>query len=85
MKDDVCYYRHNYARMGTFLLAKVRRDMTKTILPYNNDIVKFHTDGFISKIPINDIDKGNELGQWKIEKSNKECKIYHSCKVEWNV
>jgi hypothetical protein len=85
VKDNVAYYKHNYARIGTFLLAKVRRDMAHIILPHNEHIVKFHTDGFISKIPINDINIGDELGNWKIEHSNVKCKIYNSCKVEFFV
>ena len=77
------FYKHDYARIGTFLLAKVRRDMMNTIKPYNNEIVRFHTDGFISKIPL-PLDLGDDLGKWKIEKQG-NVKITNSCKVEWNI
>jgi hypothetical protein len=79
---DNDFYKHDYARLGTFLLAKVRRDMVKIIFPYNEHIKRFHTDGFISDVPIPSLKIGNDLGDWKLENTGR-CFIKNSNNIIW--
>jgi hypothetical protein len=44
--------------------------MAKLVYPYKEKIVRFHTDGFISKIKIpetNNFKIGEDIGEWKFK------------------
>ncbi len=71
------YYNTNFARLGPFLLGRIRLMMSKIIEPHIDKIVRMHTDGFtstekikfkqINKYSINNVKIGNDLGDIKFE------------------
>jgi hypothetical protein len=63
---DNGYYMTPYARLGPFLLAKGRYNITKIMKPFINQIHRVHTDGFICEKQL-DIKIGNNLGDLKYE------------------
>lgn len=69
-------YRTNYARTVPFVLAYGRELICATMLPFIDNIMRCHTDGFISKIPIN-FPTGQNLGELKYEGYAK-CVIIHN-------
>ena len=73
-KDD--YFKYDYARLGTFLTARVRNKIAMTLYPYRDSIIKAHTDGFISKMEIPGLNIGDQLGQWKVKVGSFE--VFHS-------
>ena len=50
--------------------------------PHINNIVRCHTDGFISKTPITGIDLGDKIGQFKTKQGLVFIKSA-GCKPEW--
>lgn len=79
------YYKTNYARLKPFLTAIARTKLAEILSPNIDHIIRTHTDGFISDIPINNITLGVELGQFKLEHENEKCYInYPHGKVKWN-
>jgi hypothetical protein len=76
------YYKYEYARIGVFLTSLNRLKMVKLLYPHTKNIFRAHTDGFVCNEPLN-LDIGDGLGQWKLEKNNEPCVIKNSNKVEW--
>ncbi len=76
------YFKTPYGRLGVFLTSKARYEMTKTLLPYKNNIFRTHTDGFISNIEL-PLSISPEIGQWKIENTG-TCEISNSNKCVFN-
>jgi len=82
--NDERQFQTNYARMGVFLTSQSRLFMARTLFDHIDDIVKVHTDGFLSlkEIPRDEraklIDRsilpklkiGTKLGQWKVKQYN---------------
>jgi hypothetical protein len=62
-------YKHDYGRIGTFLLSYGRRQIIKTVQPFIDDIVYVNTDGFRCKTK-QDLITGDELGDLKYEGSD---------------
>jgi hypothetical protein len=79
--SDKQFYKYDYARIGVFLTSRNCEKMVKELLPFNDHIKRFHTDGFISDIPI-PLNIGDNIGDWKFEKEGK-CKITNSNKIIW--
>jgi len=77
-------FEYNYARLGCFLTAISRNEISKVIEPIVQDVHRVHTDGFIVKgdVKVN-IPMSDELGDWKIEKSGR-CSIHNVNKIIWN-
>ena len=48
----VRYFETNFGRIGPFLLARGRRMASKMMEPHLEHIVRVHTDGFISRVPL---------------------------------
>ncbi len=74
-KDN--HYIYSYARIKPFLLAQGRYEMSTTILPFGDKIVRANTDGFISKEKL-DIPTGDALGQLKYEGYVKRVEVVNS-------
>lgn len=55
------YFETNFARIKPFVLAYGRNRLSKYIEPYKDDIVRIHTDGFISKTDLK-IESDKTLG-----------------------
>jgi len=64
-------YRTTYARIAPFLTSYCRWKMGKILEPFDEDILRIHTDGFITKKPIKGLDFGTALGQFKKIKLDK--------------
>jgi len=75
-------YKHNYARIGTFLTALGRYKLAMDILPNNSHVHRAHTDSILASIPLN-LPIGTEIGEWKLVKSG-QCQV-GACNrpVEW--
>jgi len=58
-------YMTNFARIAPFLTSYCRWKIAMILEPLDKDIVRIHTDGFITKAPITGLDFGTELGQFK--------------------
>ena len=71
----------NYGRMKPFLLACGRRRIFQIIRNYQDEIVRIHTDGFISKSEL-DIKTGNEIGDLAYEGYCKKVFVKNSMKVK---
>lgn len=77
------YYRHNEARLKPFLLAKSKEHVYRFIEKYVgfDNIVRFHTDGFIVKkkldheLLVKEGHLGKELGMLKYEGYCEKCTI----------
>lgn len=80
----VCKYgvkfENNFARISPFLLAKGRYMISKLIEPYENMIVRSHTDSMISKKPL-PVQIGDSLGDLKYEGYCKNLEIINSAKI----
>jgi hypothetical protein len=81
MKDQ-SFYKHNYARLGVFLLSKVRRDMATTILPHNEFVYRVHTDSILSSRRIPELQLGEGIGEWDIQNEGR-VRVLNSNKVLW--
>ena len=57
-------FNSDYARLGPFLLAKARSELSQAIEPHLKYIKRVHTDGFLSKKKL-DIKTGSNLGDLK--------------------
>lgn len=66
-------YHNNFARICPFLIARGRLLMAQTFNEHRDQMVRIHTDGFYSKIPL-PVKCGSKMGQLK-------CKINHHTKV----
>ena len=75
-------FRFKYARFGPFLTALGRELMYNTIKPIEQDVVRVHTDGFISTKPLKGFDVGDEMGQFKLKKGS--CTVQNACVVKWD-
>ena len=73
-------FKSNYARMKPFILAKGRNALYNLIKNEINNIVWFHTDGFICRSKLN-INIGDGLGCLKYEGYSKKLKIHHLNKI----
>lgn len=60
-------YKYNYARLKPFLLAKARTDIVNVFKPYLEHIIRVSTDGFMSRVPIEYKNIGNEMGQLRYD------------------
>ena len=63
-------FKTGFARIMPFLTSKGRSIVSKTMEPYVNDVVRCHTDGFITIRPI-DFKYGCKLGDIRYEGFNK--------------
>lgn len=63
-------YKHEYGRIGTFLLAYGRKQILKTIEPFIDDVVYIHTDGFRCKHK-QDLVLGENIGDLEYEGKDK--------------
>ena len=60
-----------WARIAPFIMSKGREKIAKIIDTFGNDnIVRCHTDGIISKVYPNNIELGENLGSLKFEESS---------------
>ena len=82
MKNDRPVFVHNYARLGVFLVSRVRLSLGETMYPHRENIYRFHTDGFVSKVKIPEISVGANIGQYKIAHQGK-CIIKNCMRVMW--
>jgi len=73
-------YKSGFARLKPFLLAKGRATISKIMEPYINDIVRCHTDGFISKENLS-IKTGWNIGEVRYEGFNKH---YYKTQKSYN-
>ena len=72
-------YVSGWARIAPFIMSKGREKIGKIINIFGNDnIVRCHTDGIISKIYPNNVELGENLGSLKFEESSNNITI-HNC------
>lgn len=77
------FFKHNYARLGCFLTAAVRKQMAETIYPVRDKVFRCHTDSILSSIKLEDLLIGDRLGDFTLEKEGR-VHIHHSSKsLEW--
>ena len=74
-------YKSPFARLKPFLLAKGRNIITSIIMPYREDCVRCHTDGFILKSKT-DIKTGSKIGELKYEGYSSYIKVKNNAKPE---
>lgn len=73
------YYKYGWARIAPFIFSKGREKIAKIINQFGNDnIVRCHTDGIISKIYPTDVKIGCKLGDLKFEESSNLIKIINT-------
>jgi hypothetical protein len=60
-------YQTNWGRLCPFLISKARCKMSKIIEPYKENVMRFHTDGFIITNKLNDAKDDGSLGSLKFE------------------
>jgi hypothetical protein len=77
------FYRYDYARIGVFLTSRNCEKMVQELLPYAENIKRFHTDGFISDTKISTLKIGKDIGDWKFEKEGK-CEIINCTTIKWS-
>lgn len=80
--NDQRRYTYNFARLKPFILAFGRIKLLKLIEPIKKDIIRVHTDGFITTKK-QSFNLDNKLGGLKLEKSG-PCIVYNANKVEFN-
>ena len=78
-------YKYDYCRLGTFLVSAQRRYMSKVMYLHRENIVRFHTDGFICTHEIPELSNKNsdDLSESWTHKSGKCMLNYVNRKVEW--
>ncbi|AYV81699.1 MAG: hypothetical protein Harvfovirus53_9 [Harvfovirus sp.] len=74
-------YRTDYARTIPFILAYGRAKIVATMIPFIENIVRCHTDGFIVSIPLK-IKTGDDLGDLKYEGFCEKCTVHNSNTVD---
>lgn len=74
-------FKTNFARLGPFLTSLARNRISRTIEPHLNNIVRVHTDGFMSNKPLFNHDElSTDIGKLKLEKTG-SYKIINANKV----
>lgn len=80
------YFKHNYARLGCFLTASVRKQMADIIYPVRDKVYKCHTDSILSSVKMDEKQYlliGDRLGDFALENEGR-VNIHHSSKaLEW--
>ena len=67
-----------WARIAPFIMSKGREKIAKIINTFgNNNILRCHTDGIISKIYPNNVELGENLGNLKFEETSNNITIYN--------
>ena len=67
--------------MQPFLIAKGKYDLSKTMEPYINDVVRYHTDGFTLKTKPEGIITGDKMGDLKYKGYCENAKVINCNKV----
>jgi len=86
----VCYVKKDthyltpYARIGPFLTSYGRYSISRMLYPHKENIVRIHTDGFISKEELEDLKINIELGGMKIEKVG-DVFVKNKTRCIWNM
>jgi hypothetical protein len=75
-------FRYSWARIKPFLLAQGRYILSTNIMKYGDKIVRANTDGFISKVKLDDIVCGDDLGMIKYEGMSYYIKVHNANSVE---
>jgi hypothetical protein len=60
------YFKFKHARIKPFILAYQRTYISYIMRPHITNIVRVHTDGFISKVPLN-VKLGSEIGNLRYD------------------
>lgn len=68
-------YRHRFARMKPFLLSHGRIKIAKCLEKQLDDVVRVHTDGFITSNPLKHKINPTKIGCLKYEGYHPDCKI----------
>jgi hypothetical protein len=76
------YFKLNYARIGPFLTAAVRKMMLSMILPRRDHVFRVHTDSILCDVAQTDIEVTDKIGGWKIEKQG-HCIVENSRDVKY--
>jgi hypothetical protein len=83
--DKVVYtndeFASDWARIKPFLLARGREKIVKAILPFNDKVVRLHTDGFITSEKMG-IKGGVGLGEIKYEGFHKNIEVVNANRVK---
>ena len=74
-------FKTNYARVKSFLTSKGRSVITDKMMPYEDKIVRIHTDGFLSTTKLK-IKTGIDIGNTKYE-GKQHCKITGVNKIQF--
>ncbi len=67
LQDRSIPYITPFGRIGVFITSMGRYDLIKQILPYQDDIIRIHTDGLLCLKKIPELIVGEGLGEWKLE------------------
>ena len=71
----------NFARIAPFLLAYGRERTCQMMEPFINQVVRCHTDGFITNVKIDSDFLGDTIGKLKFEGHSEEIEIIHVNKI----
>lgn len=72
-------YKFDYARLGPFLTAKARFDLSHLMEPYVDAVAYCHTDGFVVVGPHTPPPLGANMGQLKQEDKGDTVTVTHVC------
>lgn len=75
-------FQNDFARVGVFLTSYARLKMMRHAKPYQDNIIRIHTDSILlnEDLKVN-FDVNNEIGSWKLEgKGQVDIKHLNSCK-----
>ena len=70
-----------YSRFAPFLTCKGRRMIYKAVKPVQDNVVRVHTDGFISKKRCDGFENSTAIGKYKMKKG--KVKIKNANNIRW--
>ena len=76
-------YKHSYARLMPFLLSKARKNMFEILKPYENILLRTHTDSLLCREEPKNIKYGDKLGDLVFEGYFENITINQSGQVKY--
>jgi hypothetical protein len=74
-------YQTNWGRLCPFLISKARSTISKLIEPDIKNVIRLHTDGFITKTKYDESKIDDKLGSLKFEGSFKNVMVLNCNRI----